>query len=139
MPKTQNKNNIAWAILSLTCLLLGEGLFSVGIYLVPLLKIAYKDWGFFVALGIGVLASLVTGSQVGLISLLLIIYILLVRFLNGIFRDNLLILGLLAVLFNFVIDRASGSLWNVWEGVLVFSLVLAIGVVGSDHDLRLRG
>lgn len=140
MPKTQNKNNIAWAVLSLVFLLLGEGIFSLGIFLVPLLKVSYKDWSFFVVLGIGLLASLMTGSTLGMISLLLIIYISLVRILSSFFRDNLLVLGLLAVLFNFVIDKVAGSWWNFSESVLIFTLVLVMGMVaGSDHDLKLRG
>lgn len=140
MPKTQNKNNIAWAVLSLVFLLLGEGIFSLGIFLVPLLKVSYKDWSFFVVLGIGLLASLMTGSALGMISLLLIIYISLVRILSSFFRDNLLVLGLLAVLFNFVIDKVAGSWWNFSESVLIFTLVLVMGMVaGSDHDLKLRG
>jgi len=140
MPKTQNKNNIAWAILSLIFLLLGEGVFSLGIYLVPLMKIVYKDWSFFVVLGIGLLASLMTGSSIGLISILLIVYLLLIRILSGVFRDNLLILGFLAVVFNFVIDKVTGSWWNILESVLVFVLVLTMGMAaGFDHDLRLRG
>lgn len=140
MPKTQNKNNIAWAVLSLVFLLLGEGIFSLGIFLVPLLKVSYKDWSFFMVLGIGLLASLMTGSTLGMISLLLIIYISLVRILSSFFRDNLLVLGLLAVLFNFVIDKVAGSWWNFSESVLIFTLVLVMGMVaGSDHDLKLRG
>lgn len=140
MPKTQNKNNIAWAVLSLVFLLLGEGIFSLGIFLVPLLKVSYKDWSFFVVLGIGLLASLMTGSTLGMISLLLIFYISLVRILSSFFRDNLLVLGLLAVLFNFVIDKVAGSWWNFSESVLIFTLVLVMGMVaGSDHDLKLRG
>lgn len=91
-------------------------------------------------LGIGLLASLMTGSALGMISLLLIIYISLVRILSSFFRDNLLILGLLTVLFNFVIDKVAGSWWNFSESVLIFTLVLVMGMVaGSDHDLKLRG
>jgi len=104
------------------------------------MKVAYKDWSFFVVLGIGLLASLMTGSSLGLISIFLIIYILLIRALSGVFRDNLLILGLLAVVFNFVIDKVSGSGWSIFESGLIFGLVLVMGmVVGSDHDLKLRG
>lgn len=139
MPKTQNKNIIGWAILSLIFLLLGEGLFSLGIYLVPLLKISNKDWSFFVAFGLGVLASLMTGTSIGLISLFLIIYILAARGLIGIFRDNLLVLGLLVVFVNFLIDKVVGSPWNVWESLICFGMTLMMGVVfGSDHELKLK-
>jgi len=104
------------------------------------MKIVYKDWSFFVVLGIGLLASLMTGSSIGLISILLIVYLLLIRILSGVFRDNLLILGFLAVVFNFVIDKVTGSWWNILESVLVFVLVLTMGMAaGFDHDLRLRG
>ena len=139
MPKTQNKNIIGWAILSLIFLLLGEGLFSLGIYLVPLLKISNKDWSFYLAFGLGILASLMTGSSVGLISLLLISYVLAARGLMGVFRDNLLVLGLLVVVANFVIDKVAGSPWNVWESLISFGLTLGMGMTfGADHELKLK-
>lgn len=139
MPKTQNKNIIGWATLSLVFLLLGEGLFSLGIYLVPLLKISNKDWSFFVAFGLGVLASLMTGTTVGLISLFLIIYILVARGLIGAFRDNLLVLGLLVLVTNLGIDKVVGSLWSIVEGLVCFGLTLMMGMAfGSDHELKLK-
>jgi hypothetical protein len=139
MPKTQNKNIIGWTILSLVFLLLGEGLFSLGIYLIPLLKISSKDWSFFVALGLGVLASLMTGTSVGLISLLLIIYVMAARGLIGVFRDNLLVLGLLVVAANLVIDKVAGSSWSIGESIVCFGMTLMMGMVfGTDHELKLK-
>lgn len=139
MPKTQNKNIIGWTILSLVFLLLGEGLFSLGIYLIPLLKISNKDWSFFVALGLGVLASLMTGTSVGLISLLLIIYVMAARGLIGVFRDNLLVLGLLVVAANLVIDKVAGSSWSIGESIVCFGMTLMMGMVfGTDHELKLK-
>lgn len=91
------------------------------------------------ALGLGVLASLMTGSSVGLISLLLILYVLVARGLIGAFRDNLLVLGLLVIVANFGIDKVIGSPWSVTEGLICFGLTLGIGMAfGSDHELKLK-
>lgn len=91
------------------------------------------------AFGLGILASLMTGSSVGLISLLLISYVLAARGLMGVFRDNLLVLGLLVVVANFVIDKVAGSPWNVWESLISFGLTLGMGMTfGADHELKLK-
>jgi len=140
MPKTQNKNNIAWVGLSLIFLFLGEGIFSLGIYLVPLLKLSNKDWSFYLALGLGIILSLMTGSALGLASLLLVIYLLLARALIGFFRDNLIVLGVLMMVANYAIDKVVGGWWNILEAGIIFVLILVMGLVtGNDHDLKLRG
>jgi len=127
MEKTQTKDTTAKIILSLVLLFLGEGLFSFGLYwpVIMSLGLASKK-GYWYGFIFGVLVSAVTRSTLGLASLLIVVALFLFGRLRERVRENVGLIGLAAVVFNLVADKAMGLSWSVFEGGVVFLLILLL-------------
>lgn len=121
MKKTQTKDTIAKMILSLVLLFLGEGLFSFGLYwpVIMSLGLASKR-GYWYGFVFGILASAVTRTPLGLASLLIVVDLFLFGRLREQVRENVGLVGLVAVVFSLVADKAMGLSWSVLEGGVVF-------------------
>lgn len=123
MKKTQTKDTTGKIILSLFLLFLGEGLFSFNLYwpvLFSLVFISKKTYwyGFF----FGVLVSIVTGTELGLMSLLIVAGLFIFGRVREKVRSNFLLIALAAVLFSFAGDALPELNWSLSEGLANFVL-----------------
>ncbi|MBI2325827.1 hypothetical protein HYU91_00350 [Candidatus Collierbacteria bacterium] len=125
MKKTQTKDTIAKMILSLVMLFLGEGLFSFGLYWPVIMSLGLvSKRGYWYGFVFGILVSAVTRSILGLASLLIVSSLFLFGRLRERVRENVGLIGLVAVGFNLIADKVMGLSWSVFEGVAVFLLAL---------------
>ncbi|MFZ2201779.1 MAG: hypothetical protein WAV56_00085 [Microgenomates group bacterium] len=123
MRKTQTKNSIGKVVLSLGLLLLGEGLFGFGLFwpvMFSLVLVSKRTYwlGFF----LGVILAVMTGTALGLASLVIICGLFVFERWRGVLRDNIWLTGLAAVLLGLVSDRILGLSWGWVEGLANFGL-----------------
>lgn len=125
MKRTQTKDTTAKIILSLALLFLGEGLFSFGLYWPVIMSLGLvSKRGYWYGFVFGILVSAVTRSPLGLASLLIVMALFIFGRLRERVRANVWLIGLMAVLFNLVADKAMGLSWSLFEGGAVFLLMI---------------
>lgn len=123
MRKTQTKNSIGKIILSFILLLLGEGLLGMSLFwpvlfsLVLLTKKTY--WLGFL---LGLILSVMTGTALGLASLIIVGGLFIFQRWRGVLRDNVWLSGLAAAALGLIADRILGLSWSVLEGLVNFGL-----------------
>ncbi len=139
MKKTQTKDTIAKIILSLVLLFLGEGLFGFGLYWPVIMSVGLvSKRGYWYGFVLGILVSGVTRSSLGLASLLIVSSLFLFGRLRERVRENVGLIGLVAVGFNLAADKTMGLSWSVFEGAAVFlTTLLFFRLDFFDDDLHL--
>lgn len=131
MVKPQTKNIIGRILFSLLFLFLGEGLFGVGVYWPFILSLITNGQMFFLyGFVFGIVVSVVTGSELGKASLLIVIGLFIYDRLRNKLSSSLWLIGLLAMFLSLVTDSVLGLSWSFWEGLFNFGLVWFLGAWG---------
>ena len=142
MRKTQTKNITGRIVLSFVLLFLGEGLFAMSLFwpvlfsLVGLTKKTY--WLGFL---LGLIFSVMTGTALGLASLVIVGGLFIFERWRGVLGDNVWLTGLAAVAFGFTADRILGLSWGSVEGLTNFGLtwfLMRLGYFADEIHLTSR-
>ena len=142
MRKTQTKNITGRIVLSFVLLFLGEGLFAMSLFwpvlfsLVGLTKKTY--WLGFL---LGLIFSVMTGTALGLASLVIVGGLFIFERWRGVLGDNVWLTGLAAVAFGFTADRILGLSWGPVEGLTNFVLtwfLMRLGYFADEIHLTSR-
>lgn len=135
MRKTQSKDTIGKVILCSLLLLLGEGLFGLSLFWpVILVLVVTTRRTYFFGLLLGLALSVMTGTTLGLASLLIVGGLFVFERWRGALRDNVWLTGLVAVLFAGSVDLILGLSWSLLDGLLNFGLTYLIWKLGYFAD-----
>ncbi|HSV94973.1 MAG TPA: hypothetical protein VLH94_03320 [Spirochaetia bacterium] len=119
----QSKNTTKTILTLLAMVLLGEGVLGWGLYWPFLLTLINRGGVYWLALGVGILVSVLRGLSVGLPSLFILVVVGGLSLVMSTRKEVGWIIILLGALCSVVFDIVFGLSWSIWE-------VLAIIVVG---------
>ena len=135
MRKTQSKDTIGKVFLCALLLLLGEGLFGISLFWPVILSlIVTTRKTYYLGFVLGLVLSVMTGTYLGLASLLIVGGLFIFERWRGVLGDNVWLTGLVAVLFGLVVDFALGLSWSLIEGIFNFGLTFLIWKLGYFAD-----
>ena len=125
---------IVWAVLGL---FLGEGVFGLGLFWPFLLLLI--DWSgvYWFGLVFGILLSLVTGVEIGLPSLFLVLGLGLLSLFVGVKKSSQWSIIFLGVILNLIFDILFGLSWSLWEMLIIFGIGFWV-VRGLDKQETIR-
>lgn len=120
-------------------LVIGEGIFGVGVYWPFLLSMKDKKWIFWLAFGCGLFLSVVYSQKIGLMSLFLTAVVTLVYLFVGGNRGHGKWLALISIVVSGVFDLAFGLPWSIWEVVfLVVTGLWASHILEEQESIKLN-
>ena len=111
----QTKNTIKQLTILFLGLVIGEGIFGVGVYWPLLLIMKDKKWIFWLAFGCGLFLSVIYSQKIGLMSLFLTAVVTLVYLFVGGSRGHGKWLALISIVVSGGFDFVFGLPWSVWE------------------------
>lgn len=98
-----------------------------------------KKWAPYLALVAGLLASVLGGSRIGVVSLLMVLWVLLLNLVSQIVHNRWWVFALMGVVFNLITDKLTGQSWSIWEGSVNFlTMAIVLNYFRTRNDLRLR-
>lgn len=121
----QSKNTTKTVLTLMIMVLLGEGVLGWGLYWPFLLTLLNWDGVYWLALGVGVLVSVLRGLSVGLPSLFILVVVGGLSLVMSTRKETGWVIVILGVVCSVVFDIVFGLGWSVWEvlGVLIAGLV----------------
>lgn len=122
MSDRQSKNIIKAILTVLLAVIIGEGIFGLGFFWPFLLILLDSRLVYWLAFGVGILISVIYRMPVGLPSLFLVTVVGGLSLLFNSRKESSLVLLIVAVLANFVFNKAFGLSWSVLE---LISVILA--------------
>ena len=123
MRKAQTKNITGKIILSFTLLLLGEGLLAMGLFWPVLFSLVLTTKKtYWLGFLLGLIFSVMTGTALGLASLVIVGSLFIFQRWRGWLRYNVWLTGLAVVVAGLVSDRILGLAWGGVEGLANFGL-----------------
>lgn len=141
MRKTQTKNTTQRIVLSLIFLVLGETIFSAGLYWPVLFSLFFvKGSPYWYGLVFGILISLLTSTPLGLASVIIVVGMFVFSLIKTVAASNVLMLSLSAVVFGLLTDLFLSLSWGWLELTGSVILVWILWRLNYfDDDLALRG
>lgn len=135
----QSKNTTKTVLTLIIMVLLGEGVLGWGIYWPFLLTLLNWDGVYWLALGIGVLISVLRGLSVGLPSLFILLVVGGLSLVMSTRKEMGWVMVILGVVCSVVFDIAFGLSWNLWSVLAVFlSGLLALSWFERSETIRIN-
>lgn len=117
----------------------GNGILGIDFSWAGLLGIYEKKWAPYLAVAVGLLASVLSGTRIGAVSLMMILWIISLNLVGQIVHNRWWVFALMGVMFNLVTDKLTGQSWSIWEGIVNFLIMAGVlNMFGSRSELRLR-
>lgn len=139
MKRRGTENNIAILIVGVVLMLVGEGVFRWGGWLVVLLLISDWEGIFWYAVILGVVLAGMNGVGLGWTSLVLLGVSLVFRLINGVMEDGWLVTMLVLGVASWLVDKLLGMSWS-WLEVLMSGILFWLMSVWweKSSDLSIR-
>lgn len=139
MKRRGTENNIAILIIGVVLMLVGEGVFRWGGWLVVLLLISDWEGIFWYAVILGVVLAGMNGVGLGWTSLVLLGVSLVFRLINGVMEDGWLVTMLVLGVAGWLVDKLLGMSWS-WLEVLMSGILFWLMSVWweKSSDLSIR-
>jgi len=118
MTRRCEENNIAILIIGVVLMLVGEGVFRWGGWLVVLLMVSEWEGAFWYAVILGVVLAGMNGTGLGWTSLVLLGAVLVFRLMKGAIEESRLVTVLVLGGMSWVVDRLLGMSWS-WVEMLM--------------------
>jgi len=139
MKRKGTENNIAILIIGVVLMLVGEGVFRWGGWLVVLLMISEWEGAFWYAVILGVVLAGMNGTGLGWTSLVLLGVVLVFRLMRGVVEESRLVTILALGGVGWLVDKSLGMSWS-WVEILMsgglFWLVSAWWQKQGDLSVR---
>lgn len=120
-------------------MIVGNGILGVDFSWAGLLGVYEKKWASYLAVAVGLLASVLSGSLVGLVSLMMVLWVVSLNLVGQVVHNRWWVFALMGVVFNLVSDKLTGQSWSIWEGIINFViLAIALNMSSTKSELRLR-
>jgi len=119
MSDRQSKNTIKIILAVLLSVIFGEGVMGWGIYWPFLLMLLDWKWVYWLAFVVGIFVSVFRGISVGLPSVFLLLVVGLLSILMSSRREIGIVILVVAVIANFLFDKAFGFGSSIWEIIAV--------------------
>lgn len=135
----QSKNTTKTVLALLAMVLLGEGVMGWGLYWPFLLTLL--NWGvvYWLALGVGILVSVLRGLSVGLPSLFILVVVGGLSLVMSTRKEVSWVIVLLGVVASVAFDIAFGLNWSFWEVIAVFAIgLLAVSWFERSETIRIN-
>lgn len=139
MKRRGTENNIAILIVGVVLMLVGEGVFRWGGWLVMLLLMSDWEGIFWYAVILGVVLAGMNGTGLGWTSLVLLGVSLVFRLINGVMEDGWLVTMLVLGVAGWLVDKLLGMSWS-WLEVLMSGVLFWLMSVWweKSSDLSIR-
>jgi len=135
----QSKNTIKSVLTVLILTILGEGILGWGVYWPFLLMLL--NWGgvYWLALGVGILVSVLRGVSVGLPSLFILVVVGGLSLVMNARKEIGWVMVIISVLANVAFDVVFGFSWSIWEVIaVIISGVVAISWFERSETIRIN-
>ena len=139
MLENQVKNTIKLVLAAVAVTVFGEGVFGVGLYWPFLILLLDWDGVFWLALGLGLLVSVLNGLPVGMPSLFLVLFVGIFSLIFGGRRDVPLIVVIALVFSNFLFDKLVGLSFGFGEFIVTsIFCVLVLGWGEKNESIHIK-
>lgn len=139
MIEKQSKNIIKAALAVILCVLIGEGVFSLGIFWPFLLILLEWSSIYWFSLFIGILIASIYHLPVGLPALFLVVVIGGLSFVFNSRKETGWVMLLISILANFVFDKVFGLTWSWWDTVsIVIAWQMAVRWFEKSETIKLN-
>jgi len=139
MKRRGTENNIAILIAGVVLMLVGEGVFRWGGWLVVLLLVSEWEGAFWYAVILGMVLAGMNGTGLGWTSLVLLGVSLIFRLMKGVVEESRLITVLVLGIVGWLVDKLLGMSWS-WMEMLASGVLFWLVSVWwkKEGDLSVR-
>ncbi|GEM_PF-2283279 len=139
MKRRGTENNIAILIAGVVLMLVGEGVFRWGGWLVVLLVVSEWEGAFWYAVILGMVLAGMNGTGLGWTSLVLLGVSLIFRLMKGVVEESRLITVLVLGIVGWLVDKLLGMSWS-WMEMLASGVLFWLVSVWwkKEGDLSVR-
>jgi hypothetical protein len=135
----QSKNTTKTVLTVIVMVLLGEGVFGWGLYWPFLLTLLNWSGVYWLALGVGILVSVLRGLSIGLPSLFILVVVGGLSLILNARKEMSWAIILIGVVSSVVFDIVFGLGWSFWEVLAVFlSGILALSWFERTETIRIN-
>jgi hypothetical protein len=135
----QSKNTIKSVLTVLILAILGEGVLGWGLYWPFLLVLLNWSGVYWLALGVGILISVLRGVSVGLPSLYMLVVVGGLSLVMNARKEIGWVMVVIGVLANVIFDVVFGFDWSIWEVLAVtISGIVAVSWFERSETIRIN-